>query len=82
LDKFRFVYVRLGYVGSTAGKICLVFDFILHTAYTVVACAITSILTSLSLIDIYCKADTSDAGIRSGRQRRFLDLYGFRFSTT
>jgi hypothetical protein len=33
----------------------VVFDFILHTAYTVDACALTSILLSLSLIDmIYC----------------------------
>jgi hypothetical protein len=38
---------------------CFVFDFILHIAYTVDACALTSILTSLSLIDmIYCTADT------------------------
>jgi hypothetical protein len=33
--------------------------FILHTAYTVDACALTSILPSLSLIDMtYCTADT------------------------
>jgi hypothetical protein len=31
--------------------ICFVIDFILHTAYTVDACALTSILPSLSLID-------------------------------
>jgi hypothetical protein len=31
---------------------CFVFDFILHTAYTVHACALTSILPSLPLIDI------------------------------
>jgi len=24
----------------------------------------------------------SDAGVGSGRRRRFLDFYGFRFSTT
>jgi hypothetical protein len=36
-----------------------VFDFILHTAYTVDACVLTRILPSLSLIDMtYCKADT------------------------
>jgi hypothetical protein len=34
------------------GKICFVFDFILHTAYNVDAFAITSILPSLSLIDM------------------------------
>jgi hypothetical protein len=40
-------------------KICFVFDFILHTAYTVDACALTSILPSLPLIDmIYCTAGT------------------------
>jgi hypothetical protein len=31
---------------------CFVSDFILHTAYTVDACALTSILPSLSLIDM------------------------------
>jgi hypothetical protein len=31
---------------------CLVFDFILHTAYSVDACALTSILPSLYLIDM------------------------------
>jgi hypothetical protein len=41
------------------GKICFVFDFILHTAYIVDAYALTSILPSLSLIDmIYRTADT------------------------
>jgi hypothetical protein len=37
-------------------KICFFFfDIILHTVYTVDACALTSILPSLSLIDmIYC----------------------------
>jgi hypothetical protein len=44
-------------MGRTIGKICFVFDFILHTAFT--ACALTSILSSLSLIDkTYCTADT------------------------
>jgi hypothetical protein len=36
------------------GKICFVFDFILHTAYTVDACALTSILPLLSLINMTC----------------------------
>jgi hypothetical protein len=41
------------------GKICFVFDIILHTVYTVVACALTSILPSLFLIDmIYFATDT------------------------
>jgi hypothetical protein len=45
----------LGLVGSTVGKTCFVSDFILHTAYTVDACALTSRLLSLSLIDmVYC----------------------------
>jgi hypothetical protein len=39
-------------VGSTVDKICFVFYFILHTALTVDACALTSILPSLSLIDM------------------------------
>jgi hypothetical protein len=40
-------------------RLCFVFDFILDTAYTVDACALTSILPSLSLIDmIYFTADT------------------------
>jgi hypothetical protein len=74
---------RLGYVGSTVGKICFVFDFILHTEYTVDACALFSILPSLSLkiyIHIFYGGHESDAGVGSGR--RFSDLYGFRFSTT
>jgi hypothetical protein len=62
------------------GKIGFVFDLILHAAYTVCACALTSILPSLSLIDMtYCKADT---GVGSERRRRFWDWYGFRFPTT
>jgi len=44
---------------NIVGKICFVFDFILHTACTVDACALASILPSLSLIHmIYCTADT------------------------
>jgi hypothetical protein len=36
-----------------------VFDFIIHIAYTVDACALTSILLSLSLIDmIYYRPET------------------------
>jgi len=42
----------LSWVGSTVGKICFVFSFILHTVYIVDACALTSILPSLSLIDM------------------------------
>jgi hypothetical protein len=30
---------------------------------------------------LYCR-HKSDAGVGSGRRRRFLDLYGFRYSTT
>jgi hypothetical protein len=38
--------------------ICFVFDFIFHIACTLDAYALTSILPSLSLIDmIYCTAD-------------------------
>jgi hypothetical protein len=41
------------------GKICSVFDFILHTTFSVDACALTSIMPSLSLIDmIYFTTDT------------------------
>jgi hypothetical protein len=47
-----FSYVSLGEVGSTFGKICFVFDSILHTAYTADACALISILPALSLIDM------------------------------
>jgi len=42
--------VRLGFVEGTVSKIGFVFDFILHNAYTVDACALTSILPSLFLI--------------------------------
>jgi hypothetical protein len=49
----------LGWVGSTVGNIGFVFDFILPAAYTVGACALTSILPSFSLIDRICfEADT------------------------
>jgi hypothetical protein len=45
----------LGWVGSTVGKVCIVFDFIFHTAYTVDAFSLTSRLPSLALRDmIYC----------------------------
>jgi hypothetical protein len=42
-----------------------------YTAYTV-----------LDKYDILYAGQKSDAGVGSGRRRRFLDLYGFRFSTT
>jgi len=41
-------------VGSTVGKVCFFFVFIRHTAYTVDACAPTSILPSLYFIDMVC----------------------------
>jgi hypothetical protein len=41
------------------GLICFFFNIILHTVYTVDACALTSILPLLSLIDmVYCMPDT------------------------
>jgi hypothetical protein len=43
---------RVGYVGNTVGKICFVFDFILHTACTEDESALTTIQPSLSLIDV------------------------------
>jgi hypothetical protein len=33
-------YVRSDYVGNTVGKISYVSDFVLHTTYTVDACAL------------------------------------------
>jgi hypothetical protein len=42
-----------------------------HTAFTV-----------LDRYDVLYGGHKSDAGVGSGRRRRFLDLYGFRFSTT
>jgi hypothetical protein len=38
--------------------------------------------TALDRYDILYGGHKSDAGVGSGRERRFLDLYGFRFSTT
>jgi hypothetical protein len=52
---------------------------IIQPAYNL--CVLTSILLSVSLTDI-CTADKSDAGVVSRLRRRFLDWYGFRFSTT
>jgi hypothetical protein len=58
---------RLCWVGSKVGKICLVFDFIQDTVYTLYACALASILPSLSLIDsCYCTADIN-ATLGSGQ---------------
>jgi hypothetical protein len=36
----------------TVGKIWFVIDYILHTAYTIDACALTSYVPSLPLIDM------------------------------
>jgi hypothetical protein len=59
LYEFRLGQVRLGYVGSRVGKNCFVYDLILHTAHTVDAYTLTTILPSLSLIDMtYCSSDT------------------------
>jgi hypothetical protein len=49
------------------GKICFVFDFILRTAYTVDACTLTSILPSLSLIDMICCTADAKATPASGQ---------------
>jgi hypothetical protein len=38
--------------------------------------------TVLDRYDILNGRHKSDAGVGSGRRRRFLDLYGFRFFTT
>jgi len=57
LVEFRLSYGTLGWI--SVAKIYFVLDFILHTAYTVDACALTSILSSLSMINmIHCTADT------------------------
>jgi hypothetical protein len=42
----------LGWVGNTVGKYCFVLDFILQTSYAVDACPLTSMLPSVSLIDM------------------------------
>jgi hypothetical protein len=52
------------------------FDFILHTAYTVGACALTSILPPHSLIDMtYCTADTKATPASILRFMRFPLLH-------
>jgi hypothetical protein len=49
----------LGEVGNTFGKIYFIFDFILYIAYTVDACALTSLLPSQSSRDpMYCTPET------------------------
>jgi hypothetical protein len=59
LDEVRLCHVRLGKVRSAVGKVRLVFDFIFHNAYARDVYALTSILSSLSLIDmIYFTTDT------------------------
>jgi hypothetical protein len=56
-------------------------DFIVHTAYTANACALTSVLPSPSLIDmIYCTAETKATS--SSVQDVGVDFYidmGFTF---
>jgi hypothetical protein len=54
---------------------CFVFDFTLHTAYTLDACPLTSILPSLSFIDIFYGGHKSNAGVGSERRRRLLDFH-------
>jgi hypothetical protein len=70
LGEFRLRYVTLRYVGvgwirfEVRSVRYVSFSIFFHTAYTVDACALASILPSLSLIDmIYCKADTKEASI-------------------
>jgi hypothetical protein len=53
-DSVVFSVVKTFMEFERIGNICFVFDFILHTAYTVHAWALTSILPSLSLIDMMC----------------------------
>jgi len=38
--------------------------------------------TVLDTYDIFYRGHKSDNGVGSGRRCRFLDWYGFRFSTT
>jgi hypothetical protein len=59
---------------------CFVFDFVLHTTYNVDACEFTRILPLVSSLDD--GGHKSDADVGSGSRRRFLDSYGFCFSTT
>jgi hypothetical protein len=56
----------------------------LHIAYTVDAGALTSILPSVSLIEMifFYGGHKTDTGVVAGRRRLLLDWYGFRFSTT
>jgi hypothetical protein len=51
LGAFRLGWFNLGQVGCTVGETYFVLDFILHTTYTVDACALTSILPPLFLLD-------------------------------
>jgi hypothetical protein len=53
------------------GKICFVFEFILHIAYTVDAYQHTAV-TVLDRNDILYGGHKSDAGVGPGRRRRFL----------
>jgi hypothetical protein len=62
LERIGWVQVRL----EIQSVWCFVFDFILHTAYTIGACALTSILPPLSLIDWYIVWRT-----QKRRRRRF-----------
>jgi len=59
------------------GKICFVFHFILHTAYTVDACALTSRLPPCLWWIWHIERWT-----QKRCRGRFLDWYGFRIYTT
>jgi hypothetical protein len=72
---------RLGLVGSTVGPFYIV--FILHTADTVYACAVTSLLPSLSLIDMTYSTPHTKATPASVQGVGIDFLFnGFRISTT
>jgi len=46
-------------MNCSSRKICFVLYFILHTVYTVDACALASLLPSLSFIEmLFCTLDT------------------------
>jgi hypothetical protein len=74
----------LGEVGSTVGKICFVFEFILHIALSHRRMSTYQhiVITLLNRYYVLFTVGKSDAGVGLGRRRRFLDFHGLRFSTT
>jgi len=81
LGQFGFREVTLSPLEVLSVAYVSVSEFIRHVVYAIDACVLTH-CHHCSWYDILFAEDESDAGVGSGRRRRFLYWHGFRFSTT